>query len=130
MNLLLKYSFGLFAFTNLFCQIEHVKILKEQNNPLIPNIAGFTEGSVPYFVLCDSLGIQSSLGYSVEEFHIEYKGEVFSIKGNQVPDSICVYIGSCNANQMIFFTDIYAVNERKEKIKLYPFNLLALKNED
>lgn len=130
MNLLLKYSFIFFSVANLFSQTEHVKIIKEQSNPLVPKIAGYTDGKVPYFILCDSLGIQSSLGFTVEEFKIEYRGEVFSIKGNRVPDSVCVYIGSCNSNQMIFFTEIFAINEHKEKIKLYPFNLLALKNED
>lgn len=130
MNLLLKYSFVFFTVTHFYGQVEHVKILKEQGNPLIPKLGGYTDGSVPYFILCDSLGIQSSLGFTVEEFKIEYKGEVFSVKGNRVPDSVCVYIGSCNSNQMIFFTEIFAINERKEKIKLYPFNLLALKNED
>jgi len=33
-------------------------------------------------------------------------------------------------NKSFFFTEIYAVNNKMEEIRMYPFNLKAVKNED
>lgn len=128
MRHLLRLSF-IVVFFQLNGQVDHVRI-KKVSNPLVPSIAGYTEGNIPYFLLCDSLGIQSSSGYNVKGFKISYKGEEFEIKGRFVPDSVCVYIGSCKQGQMVFFTDIYAEDDKSNVIKMYPFNLTAVKNED
>lgn len=128
MKHLLRLSFFI-AFFQLNGQVDHVKIEKN-SNPLVPSIAGYTEGDIPYFLLCDSLGIQSASGYKVKEFKISYKGEEFDVKGRVVPDSVCVYIGGCNDGQIVFFTEIYAENDKAQLIKLYPFNLMAVKDED
>lgn len=128
MKLLLIVSFYIFIY-RVSAQIEHVYIQKEIN-PLVPNISGYTQGDIPYYLLCDSHGIQSSKGFTVKEFVISYKGDEFKIQGNIVPDSICVYIGSCKYEQIVFFTEIYAVNNKMEEIRMYPFNLKAVKNED
>ena len=125
----LKFNFILFFFFHLNGQVEHVKI-KSENNPLIPNISGYTQGDIPYYLLCDSLGIQSSGSYKVKEFNVSYRGEEFNIKGNLVPDSICVYIGTCKYGQIIFFTEIFAEDAKSNLIKMYPFNLSVIKDED
>ena len=128
MKHLLIVSF-LILFFRLNAQIEHVQIVKK-SNPLVPNISGYSEGNIPYYLLCDSLGIRSSGGFIVNEFTISYRGEEYKIKGNTIPDSICVYIGSCKFEQIVFFNEIYAVNKKNEVIRMYPFNLKAVKNEN
>ena len=100
MKHLLIVSF-LILFFRLNAQIEHVQIVKK-SNPLVPNISGYSEGNIPYYLLCDSLGIRSSGGFIVNEFTISYRGEEYKIKGNTIPDSICVYIGSCKFEQIVF----------------------------
>lgn len=130
MKLLLKVNFFIFITCALNAQVEHVKVEKIKSNPLVPSIAGYSDGVISYVKLCDSFGILSSGDFIVKSFKLNYRGEEVIIKGNRIPDSVCVYIGQCSSSQMIFLTDIMAENTKKEAIILYPLNLEVIKNEE
>jgi len=118
MKQLLNCSIFCFSTFLTWSQVEHIRIVKNLN-PLVPSISGIYTGDIYYYQLCDSLGLQSALDYKVDSFRIEYSGNEYLIKGASIPDSICIYIGACESNQQIFLRDIYASNEKSQRIKLY-----------
>lgn len=129
MRYLLKFNLFLILCSNVFSQIEHVKIEKEEN-PLIPHIMNIYDGTISYVDLCSSSGIQSSESFKVDSFKIEYSGNEVLVNGFQIPDSICAYIAACEFNQRIFITDIFASNAVNQKIKLFSLSLFVIKDED
>lgn len=112
-----------------FSQVEHVKISKSEN--LFPNISGIFSGEISYVDLCNPSGIVCSSGYKIVKFTLQYsdgqndKTETFL--GNKIPESLCDRIARNNMNQMIFFTDITAVNDEGKIIVLTSFNLIPTK---
>ena len=112
-----------------FSQVEHIKISKSEN--LFPNISGVFSGEISYEDLCNPSGIVSSSGYKIVQFTLQYsdgqndKTETFT--GNKIPESLCNRIARNNMNQMIFFTDITAVNDEGKIIILTSFNLIPSK---
>ncbi len=127
MKVLLTLS--LFVSFLTFSQVEHIKISKSEN--LYPNISGIFSGEISYVDLCNPIGIVCSSGYKIVKFTLQYsdgqndKTETFL--GNKIPDLLCDRIARNNMNQMIFFTDITAVNDEGKIIILTSFNLIPSK---
>ena len=127
MKVLLILSLFFSFFT--YCQVEHVKISKSEN--LYPNISGVYSGEISYIDLCNPSGIVCSSGYKIMKFTLQYsdgqndKTEIFL--GNKIPETLCDRIARNNMNQMIFFTDITAVNDEGKLMILTSFNLIPSK---
>jgi hypothetical protein len=127
MKVLLTLS--LFISFLTYSQVEHVKISKSEN--LYPNISGVYSGEISYVDLCKPLGIVCSSGYKIVKFTLQYSDgqndKTESFLGNKIPESLCDRIARNNMNQMIFFTDITAVNDEGKIMILTSFNLIPTK---
>ncbi|MBI1837025.1 MAG: hypothetical protein HYR91_07140 [Flavobacteriia bacterium] len=113
-------------------QVDHVTLNKKVS--VFPNISGVYYGEIPYYMLCDSAGIVTGNDLKIIKFSLQYSdgknNTTNSFYGNNIPDSICFKIAMCSINQMIFFTDILAVNQEGKLINLVSFNLIPIKNDD
>jgi hypothetical protein len=108
-------------------QTETIQLRKEII--FFPSIAGYYEGQINYSLICDEDGIKCSNGFTIDHFNLEYGNKKSSINGNKIPDSICVQLGSYYIGEMVFFTNITAVNNLNERIFLSPFSLIPIKND-
>ena len=112
---------------SVFSQTESIKLKKEIN--FFPSIAGYFDGPINYSLICDEGGIKCPHGFKIDHFNLDYSDKSININGNKIPDSICVQIGTYYIGEMIFFTNISAVNISNERIFLSPFSLIPVKNE-
>lgn len=111
-------------------QSDHVQIKKEKQTSFFGNIAGISSGEIHHSLLCIETGIVCSKEYIVDQFTIQYGKKRFVIYGKNIPDSICMDIGICCSNDMVFFTDITAFHKLdRNRIFVYPFNLTLIKDE-
>lgn len=113
----------------VFSQTETIQLKKEKEITFFPSIAGHYDGPINYFLICDEDGIKCPHGFKIDRFNLNYGENKVIINGNKIPDSICVQLGSFNLGEMIFFTNITAVNNLNERIFLSPFSLTPIKNE-
>jgi len=116
-----------------FSQSDTIRLVKSYNYH--PKISNIQIGEIDYWKLCDTSGIQTNENCTVFSFQMSYFGKNgFTEKriiGNQIPDSICLQIGVYGLHNMIFFTNIQALNHENNKIiRLTPFNLTPIKRED
>ena len=114
-------------------QRDTIRLVKSYNYH--PKISNIQMGEIDYWRLCDTNGIQTNEDCTVFSFQMSYLGKTgFTeqrIIGNQIPDSICLQIGVYGLNNMVFFTNIRAINHENNKIlHLTPFNLIPIKRED
>jgi hypothetical protein len=116
-------------FQTVFSQTETILLKKEKEITFFPSIAGYFNGQINYSLICDKGGIKCPHGFIIDHFNLNYGDKNIEIKGNTIPDSICIQIGSFYLGEMIFFTNITAVNNSKERIFLSPFSLTPIKNE-
>jgi hypothetical protein len=116
-------------------EIEHIQIQKTiSEKDYLPRIDGYFNGKIPAKKLGDSQGIQTFNKWKVVSFTLNYpfgsKDKMVFLLGNQIPDSVIQEIYTHAINQMIFFTDIVAIDEDNQKRYLVPMNLIPFKNED
>jgi hypothetical protein len=112
-----------------FSQVEHVQIIKKES--MYPNIKGYYEGEIPYFLLCDESGIVCSKNLKIVEFTIQYgngeQDKIITVKGNVIPQNICNEISLMSINNMIFITKVFAIDEKEQLYPLTSFNLIPIK---
>ncbi len=114
---------------SVFSQTETIQLKKEKEITFFPNIAGHYDGPINYSLICDEEGIKCPHGFNIDHFNLNYGDQKMNINGNKIPDSVCVQLGSFYIGQMLFFTNITAVNNSNERIFLSPFSLTLIKNE-
>lgn len=110
-------------------QTETIHLKREKEITFFPSIAGHFDGPINYSLICDDEGIKCPHGFKIDHFNLNYGDKKMSVNGNKIPDSICVQLGSFFIGEMIFFTNITAVNDFNERIFLSPFSLIPIKNE-
>lgn len=130
MKLLLLFSFIQFS---TLAQSDTIRIHKVHN--YYPSISGIQFGDIPYWKLCVSEGIQTKAESSIMSFDIQYWGKYGlaeqHIAGNRIPDSVCMQIAVYGLNNMIFFTNIRAIQPDSGKVlHLSPMNLMPIKEND
>ena len=113
----------------VFSQTETIQLKKEKEITFFPSIAGYFEGPINYSLICNEEGIKCPHGFKIDHFNINFSDKKTSINGNKIPDSICVQLGRYYIGEMVFFTNITAVNNLNERIFLTPFSLTPIKNE-
>lgn len=128
----MKVLLTLSLFISIFSlgQVEHIKL--EKKEILYPNIAGVYNGEIDVLQFCDPAGIVCTKDLKVIKFTVQYSDGEFdkieTFNGNRIPETICMKIVSKNLNQMIFFTDILAMNIEGKVINLTAFNLVPSKH--
>lgn len=79
---------------------------------MMPNIAGYFNGEIPYQYLCGQEGIVVNDQLAVTSFTIQYYNGRESIektiKGNVIPLDLCENITKTSMNSMVFITQIKA----------------------
>lgn len=129
MKVLLTLSLLISFFSS--AQIEHIKLEKKES--IFPNIAGVYNGVIAAEKFCDTSGIVCSKELKVIKFTLQYsdgeQDKIETFHGNTIPDKICMKIATNCLNQMIFFTEILAINLDGKIINLTSFNLVPIKNE-
>lgn len=132
-----RYLFS-FAFLSAFCgfsqeKIEHVKLVADSvvETNYFPHIDRFYEGEIPIAYLGDAEGIQVAGGWKVISFSISYpygnQNKVVPVKGNLIPEYIIKDIYANSMGEMIFITNIVALNEKKNALHLVPMHLTPVK---
>ncbi len=80
-----------------------------------PHIAGYFTGEVPVEALFDADGIQLREGYTIISFDLNfYNGKsnvVESYRGNVIPSELKTIIRNYNVGNMVFITNIKAIDE-------------------
>ncbi len=116
-----------------FSQTDTIRVNKTLN--YYPSISGVQDGNIEYWKLCNAQGLQTKADCSIMSFDLQYWGskgltsQHFS--GNQIPDSICTQIALYGLQNMIFFTNIKAIDPQTGRVlHLSPMNLIPVaKNE-
>lgn len=112
-----------------FSQVEHVQVIKKES--MYPNIKGYYEGEIPFNLLCDESGIVCNKELEVVEFTLQYgngdQDKMITIKGKVIPPSICNEISLLSMDNMIFITNIFAVDQKKQIYPITSFNLIPIK---
>lgn len=120
---------------NVFTQVDEVKMKKSYGEmDFAPQIAGYFDGEIPVDKICDTRGLFTRRGLKIIVFDIDYhngeENKKVHVVGNQIPDSICVYIRKYKLGNEIFFTNIKAVDLDGSIKNLSPLRLVAIKQED
>lgn len=120
---------------NVFTQVDEVKMKKSYGEmDFAPQIAGYFDGEIPVDKICDTRGLTTRRGLKIIVFDIDYhdgdENKKVHVVGNQIPDSICVYIRKYKIGNEIFFTNIKAVDLDGSIKNLSPLRLIAIKQED
>jgi hypothetical protein len=123
---------NLFFSFYLFGQTDTVRLVKSYN--FHPMIAQTQFGSIEYWKLCDSAGMQTREDCSIISFRMSYFGKAgfteTQVNGKVIPDEICTEIGVYGIGSMIFFTNIKAMSHETLKIMhLSPMNLTPVSLE-
>ena len=121
--------------TNVFAQVDEVKMKKSYGEmDFAPQIAGYFDGEIPADKICDTRGLITRRGLKIIVFDIDYhdgdENKKVHVAGNQIPDTICVYIRKYKIGNEIFFTNIKAVDLDGSIKNLSPLRLIAIKQED
>jgi hypothetical protein len=129
-----KLSVFIFS-TYSYAQVDEVKIKKSYGEmDFAPQIAGYFDGDIPIDAFCDTRGLVTRRGLKIIVFDIDYhdgdESQNVHVSGNQIPDSICVYIRKYKIGNEIFFTNIKAVDLDGSVKNLSPLRLVAIKQED
>lgn len=116
-------------------QIDEVKMKKNYGEmDFTPQIAGYFDGEIPVDKICDTRGLITRRGLKIIVFDIDYhdgdESKKVHVVGNQIPDSICVYIRKYKIGNEIFFTNIKAVDLDGSVKNLSPLRLVAVMKED
>lgn len=127
-------SFLMFC-TNAYVQVDEIKIKKSYGEmDYAPQIAGYFDGEIPVDKICDTRGLFTTRGLKIIVFDIDYhdgdESKKIHVVGNQIPDSVCVYIRKYKIGSEIFFTNIKAVDLDGGIKNLSPLRLVAIKQED
>lgn len=127
----------LLSCANIIAQVDadEVQLKKDYGEmDFAPQIAGYFDGEIPVDKICDSRGLITRRGLKVIVFDIDYhdgdENKKVHVVGNQIPDSICVYIRMYKIGTEIFFTNIKAVDVDGSIKNLSPLRLIAIKQED
>jgi hypothetical protein len=125
----------LMFYMNGFAQVDEIKMKKSYGEmDFAPQIAGYFDGEIPVDKICDTRGIYTRRGLKVIVFDIDYhdgeENKKVHVVGNQIPDSVCVYIRKYKVGNEIFFTNIKAVDLDGSIKNLSPLRLVAIKQED
>lgn len=120
---------------NTIAQVDEIKIKKEYGEmDFAPQIAGYFDGEIPVYKICDARGLITNRGLKIIVFDIDYhdgdENKKVHVTGNQIPDSICVYVRKYKIGSEIFFTNIKAVDLDGSIKNLSPLRLTAIKEED
>ena len=127
-------SFLIFC-ANTYSQVDQIEIKKDYGEmDYAPQIAGYFDGEIPVDEICDTRGLFTRRGLKIIVFDIDYhdgdESKKVHIVGNQIPDSICVYIRKYKIGNEIFFTNIKAVDLDGSIKNLSPLRLVAIEQED
>jgi len=120
---------------NAFTQVDEIKMKKSYGEmDYAPQIAGYFDGEIPVNKICDTRGLFTRRGLKIIVFDIDYhdgdESKKVHVVGNQIPDSVCVYIRKYKVGSEIFFTNIKAVDLDGSIKNLSPLRLVAIKQED
>jgi hypothetical protein len=109
--------------------IEHVKIEKDTLSVLncFPHIANFYEGEIPIGILFSATGIEVNEMYRVISFSMSHQNKIVNIRGNYIPKNILQEIYKTTLGEMIFFTNIVALNVKDEIVHIVPMTLIPIK---
>jgi hypothetical protein len=129
-KLLLLYS--LLCFTS-FSQSDTIHLNKVLN--YYPSISGIQFGTIPYWKLCTSEGLQTKAKSHIMSFDLQYWGKQGLVEqhiiGSRIPDSVCTHIAIYGLNNMIFFTNIRSILPDSGKVlHLSPMNLMPIKEDE
>lgn len=125
----------LMPFSTTLSQVDEIKIRKSYGEmDFAPQIAGYFDGEIPIDKLCDTRGIFTKRGLEIVVFDIDYfdgqKDNLVHVVGNQIPDSVCMYVAKYRIGREIFFTNIKAVDLDGSIKNLTPLRLIAINQED
>lgn len=91
----------------------------EENTPKVykntlPKIAGIFTGSIKAYDFCTEEGITCNDGSKILAYKIQYfdgdNDVIEAVRGNQISEDLCYRVRRYNINQMIFITEIVAVD--------------------
>lgn len=115
---------------NTFAQpVETVRI-KRDPAAVFPHVDKYYDGEIPVDLLGDPKGIQAGPDCHVVSFTISYSIEKIVVPGNQIPRHIVRDIYRSSLGEMIFITDIKALDEKGEIIYLMPMHLIPVAYEE
>lgn len=135
---LMKTGFVLSIFLFAVCsfsQVDEIRIERSYGEmDFAPQIAGYFDGEIPINEICDTRGIFTRRGLKIIVFDIDFhdgeKNKKVHVVGNQIPDSICLYIRKFGQDSEIYFTNIKAIDIDGSIKNLSPLRLTAIKHED
>lgn len=89
---------------------------------------------MPYFQLCDSIGINTREDCQITEFNISYYAsngmKDISVCGSNIPDSICLEIGIYSIDTQVFISKIKGLIGREEvRLNSMQFQITRKENE-
>jgi hypothetical protein len=125
----------LIPFATVFVQVDEIKIERSYGEmDYAPQIAGYFDGEIPIDQFCDTRGVFTGRGLKIVVFDVDYydgeQDKKVHIVGNQIPDSICLYIRKYRIGSEVYFTNIKAVDLDGSIKNLTPLRLIAVKQED
>ena len=114
-------------------EVRKIRIEKEFNEmDYAPQISGYFDGKVSSDKICDPTGIITRKGWRIVSFEINYctgSDEGVRIAGNQIPDSICMYLQTRCIDSDVYFNKIKAVSEEGVLRNLNPMRLVPVEVE-
>jgi|GEM_PF-2782946 len=131
MKILLLFSL-LLVKSSLSQEIEHIKVGKEAESiALFPHIGSYYQGEIPISVFDNPAGIQVGKGWDVISFSISYSSEnqdkTSKVKGYAIPQQIVRDIFANSLGQMVFITNIVAVDTKGNHVNIIPMNLIPVR---
>jgi hypothetical protein len=109
--------------------VETVRIARD-NASVFPHIGKYYDGEIPVTVLGDPKGIEGGADCYVVSFTISYANQKVSVPGRNIPRHILQDIYKSCLHEMIFITDIKALDENGTIIYLMPMHLIPVASEE
>lgn len=115
---------------NTFAQPVETVHIKRDPAAAFPHVGKYYDGEIPVDLLGDPKGIQAGPDCHVVSFTISYSNEKIAVTGYQIPKYILQDIYRSALREMIFITDIKAVDENGQIIYLMPMHLIPVAHEE
>lgn len=117
----------------LWSQTDTIAIARRKN--YFPWLAARQYGRLPYYLLCDSMGIYLLEEGHIDSFKISYYGKMgmreLNIIGNVVPDSICQDIMLHGIGSDVFFSEIIVtIPSEKMAVRVSSMRFTITRKED
>lgn len=128
-------SFCIVLVSSVFSQeVERVQLKRDSETMAVfPHIAGVFQGEIPFAYLTDSVGVATSVGWKVIGYEIHYNhGRVqkqIRVTGSSIPEQCIREIRQGSLGEIIFFTEIKAIDPKGKIVYLTPMHLTPILNE-